>query len=168
MLSLHEVEFAGVAEVNTITMISSLGALRVKHFLAESLPASVRLIRECRLKYVRQPRLPFRHPAGIVLADGLLVVTEQTGDIGHRHSSPQKDPRERIRKRCGVGRSSNLPASSNTRLTLRRHRSVTVSSRFDTPLTNRRSPHFFASAFNWSRIQSGIQMKTSSPFLLRA
>ena len=45
-----------------------------------------RLPLKCVLQDRRQSRLPFWHPARIVLAHGLLVVAEQVGDVGDGHA----------------------------------------------------------------------------------
>ena len=41
-------------------------------------------------------RLPFRHPARVVLAHRLFIIAEQVGDIRNRHTPLQEDARQRV------------------------------------------------------------------------
>src|SRR5437588_947734 len=61
----------------------------------------LRLALECVLQDLRQSRLPFWHPARVVLANRLLVVPEQISDVGDWHTPLQEDACEGMPETVG-------------------------------------------------------------------
>ena len=56
----------------------------------------LRLVAKSVFQDLREPGLPFRHPARVVLAHRLFIIAEQVGDIRNRHTPLQADARERV------------------------------------------------------------------------
>src|SRR5438874_2567554 len=56
----------------------------------------LRLTAERVLQNLGQSGLTFWHPPRVVLADGLLVISKQVGDVGDRNAPLQENPRERM------------------------------------------------------------------------
>jgi hypothetical protein len=106
---------------------------------------------------LRQPRLPFRDPTRIVLANGLLIVPEQVSDVGDGHRALQEDPCEgvskSVRRRRFFERSRDVERGDFA--SRRRQMLVMVSRRSDRATMNGRSPYRSARAWSRSRSQSG-------------
>lgn len=84
---------------------------------------------ECALQDLRQPRLPFGHPARVVLAHGLLVVAEQVGNIRDRHTSLKENACEGVPQSMRRRRFIEGFRGLETFASRLRHTLVTVSSR---------------------------------------